>query len=360
MHVRAAALPPRFTFLRSRPLLAIATVLLVLTGMPSMTAVAAQSDDLPGVDDESYESPTYGYTLEWDGRDWEAVEATADDDDGDTLVLTNEVSTLYISGVPEYRGDAQECSVDVGEVVASRDAADLYPSKSGDTDLDPEDFSYLVDCRELIADEAVLLIVHVLPADELGDELIEAEAVTSTIELGRQGNANEEEEEDDADFADAGVDGNTYESPEFGYTLEWDADIWEVSDATADSDVTFLNLINDGSSLIISGIANMGDPESCLEQAVDFYSTDEGVDDWELLEDEDGEPIEGSTRRRAYAAYSHTAENDDGDVNDYVNYIECRPLEDDAAILISHLMVPDDYEDQSELRDEVLDMLEIP
>ncbi len=205
-------------------------------------------------------------------------------------------------------------------------------------------------------------VLDVFPADDLGEEVVEVEAVTETLDLSgvsASGGGDPEPSGDD-DFAAAGVDGNAYESPEFGYTLEWDGDIWEVSDANADRDTTFLNLVNDGSSLIISGIAGMGDAGSCLESAVEFYSEIDDVDDWELLEDDDGEPVEGSTRRRAYAAYSHTAVDDDGDQAEYVNYIECRPLDDDAAILISHLTIASDYEDQSELRDELLDTLELP
>ena len=362
-------MPPRASIPRpnlTRGLGAVIVAMLLLASLAPLSARAAQSDDLPGVDDDSYESPTYSYILEWDDRDWKPVDATTDEDDGDLLILTNEVSTLYISGIAAYDGDERVCSIDIGEVVASPDAADLYPSESGDRDLDPEDYSYLVDCRELVEDDAVLLIVHVFPADKLGGEVVEVEAVTETIDLSAASTANSAEEDpepSDDDFAAAGVDGDSYESPEFGYTLEWDEDIWEVSDATASSDSSFLNLVNDGSSLIISGIAGMGDAEGCLEPAVAFYSEIDGVDNWELLEDDDGDQVEGSTPRRAYAAYAYTAvvaDGDDGDGDDYVNYIECRPLDDDAAILISHLTIAADYDDQSALRENLLDSLELP
>ena len=65
-------------------------------------------------------------------------------------------------------------------------------------------------------------------------------------------------------------------------------------------------------------------------------------------------------RRRAYAAYVYTSTDDSGDDLEFVNYIECRPLDDDAGLLISHLTTLDDYEDQSELRDELMDTLDIP
>ncbi len=319
---------------------------------------SAQSEDLPGVDDDTYESPTYGYTLNWDDRDWEVVDATTDEGDGDTLILTNEVSTLYIIGVEAYDGDARECSIAMGEVVADPDAYETYPSESGDQDLDAEDYSFLVDCRELVDDEAVLIIIHVFPADNLGDELVEAQVVTDTIAIGDERGGSESGSEDD--FASAGVEGNAYESPAWGYTLEWDDDIWEVRDASASTNSDFLNLTNADGSLIISGIADLGDIDSCMEQAIDFYSTDDGVENWEVLEDEDGDPIEHSNSRRAYGAYVYTITEDSGDEIDFVNYIECRPLEDDAGILISHLTELDDYEDQSDLRDVLLDTLEIP
>lgn len=317
-------------------------------------AALAQSDDLPGVDDDAYESPTFGYTLDWDDREWEVVDATSDQDDGDTLVLTNEISTLYITGVEAYRGDGQECSIDMGELVADPTALDTYPSESGARDLDPEDYSLLVDCRELVEDEAVLVIVHVFPAAELGKELVEAQVVTDSIEID-DSRANR----GGGDLAEAGVVGNTYESPAWGYTLEWDDDVWQVRDASARAEANVLNLINVESSLIISGIADLGDVDACMEQAVAFYSNDEGVEDWAVLEDEDGDPIERSTRRRAYAAYVYTVIDEGGDEIEFVNYIECLPLNDDAGLLISHLYPSDLYEEQSDLRDEVLDTLEI-
>lgn len=342
---------------RLRAIVALLTITALVAGIVPVST-SAQSDDLPGVDDDTYESPTYGYTLDWDDRDWEVVDATTDEDDGDTLVLTNEVSTLYITGVATYDGDARECSIDMGEVVADPDAFDTYPSESGDRDLDPEDYSYLVDCRELVEDEAVLIIVHVFPADDLGDELVEAQAVTDAISIDDEsGGAGSS---DDDDLAEAGVDGNAYESPEWGYTIEWDDDIWEVRDATTSTSSNFLNLINDSSSLIISGIADLGDVDTCMETAIEFYSTDDGVEDWDVLEDEDGDPIERSTRRRAYGAFTYTGTDDSGDDVDFVNYIECRPLDDAAGILISHLTTLDDFEDQSDLRDDLLDTLEIP
>ena len=342
---------------RVRAIIALLTIASLVAGA-SPGPASAQNDDLPGVDDDSYESPTYGFTLDWNDRDWEVVDAASDEDDGDTLILTNEVSTLYVAGVGAYDGDAQECSIDMGEVVADPDAFDTYPSESGDRDLDPEDYSYLVDCRELVEGEAVLIIVHVFPVDDLGKELVEAQVVTDTIEIA--GNVGGSQGSSEDALVAAGVDGNSYESPEWGYTLEWDDDVWEVRDASAGINSNFLNLVNDDSFIVISGIADLGDLDSCMEQAVDFYSSEDGVDNWEDLEDEDGDPIERSTRRRAYAAYSYTITNDSGEEVEFVNYIECRPLDDDAGILISHITVSDDYEVQAGLRDDLLDTLEIP
>lgn len=340
---------------RPRAGAALLLVAAMLTGLLP-APIAAQGDDLPGVGSDSYESPVFGFTLGWDDRTWEVVDATSDGD-GDTLILTNEVSTLYISGTEGFDGDARSCSIEIGSLVADADAFETYPSESGDRGLDPEDYSYLVDCRELVSDEAVLIIVHVFPADELGTELVEAEAVTQTIEIEpARGGAGDE----DDDLADAGVDGNSYESPDFGYTLEWDPDIWSVNDASSESGADVLNLINDDSSLIISAFADLGDVDECLDLAVEIYSEDENIEGWELLEDEDGDPIEGSSRRRAYGAYVHTVENDDGDPLEYVNYIECRRLDSTTSILISHLTGSADFDDQTELRDELLDALELP
>lgn len=336
------------------PSLIVAVLLFALFAVPR-GALAQRSDDLPGVDGNQYESPTYGYSLEWNDRDWEVVDA-ASDDNGDELVLTNGDSTLYVEGVAEYDGDADACNIDVSEQVATTRGARDYPPEDGSRSRDAEDYSYLVDCRDLVEGEAVLLIVHVFPQDDLSAQVEAVQEVTDTVEIPESDSGNSGED----DLAASGVDGNAYESPTYGYSLEWDEDVWEVDHASSDRGIDVINLLDDESSLIISGFGGFSDVSDCMDTAIDFYSTNDRVSDWQPFEDENGDPIARERRTVSYAAFVYTDTDENGDEATLVNYIECRDLGDGSFLLISQLTTERNYDTEAEARDELLDTLVLP
>ena len=159
---------------------------------------------------------------------------------------------------------------------------------------------------------------------------------------------------------DSGLDGNAYESPNWGYTLEWDGG-WKAMEVTSDDGLDTLHLRTTRSSLYLIGEdAHRGDPPTCLEDWTNALSGEKDVDDWKPLEDEDGDPVAGEGRGRAWAAFSLNYANDAGDEFGYVAYLECRTLiEDEATLTILHVTSQDDYEAESEVVAEVLDTLEL-
>jgi hypothetical protein len=169
-------------------------------------------------------------------------------------------------------------------------------------------------------------------------------------------------ENEGANDGQTGLAGNAYQSPNWGYTLEWDEPGWRAMEVTSDDGLDTLHLRTSRSSLYLIGEdAHRGDPATCLDDWTSALSGERDVDNWQPLEDEDGEPVAGERRDRAWAAFSLTYANDEGDEFGYVASLECRTLiEDESTLTILHVTGEADYEAESEAVAEVLDTLQLP
>ena len=158
----------------------------------------------------------------------------------------------------------------------------------------------------------------------------------------------------------SGLAGNAYESPTYGYRLEWDADVWEPSEATSEDDVDTLVLVSAGSALAFIAGADYGDaPGACVVDWTVYLAGEEGVDDWEPLAEEDGEAVAGEEDGRAWAAFTLTYTDEAGDIFARVNYVECRTLvEGEATLAIVHITSQDAYAAEAEAVAEVLATIE--
>jgi hypothetical protein len=156
----------------------------------------------------------------------------------------------------------------------------------------------------------------------------------------------------------SGVDGATYESPTWGFTLEWDEDDWEVVQATSEDGVDAVLLSIPGGALIVRGLPLEDDAEQCRRDYARALRNDDGVDDWEPLEDEEGDPIAGEEPGRAFAAFSLTFTTDDGEGQARVNYVECRSLvPHEAMMTVLLIALRADYEDVMDAALPVLDSI---
>ena len=88
-----------------------------------------------------------------------------------------------------------------------------------------------------------------------------------------------------------GVDGATYRSPNFGYTLTWD-ESWVVRDAYAGPPDDGLTLTNGMSTVMIIGTqAFAGDHRDCLQATIELLN--DTWDDVGLASDSSGAPLVG-------------------------------------------------------------------
>ncbi len=145
----------------------------------------------------------------------------------------------------------------------------------------------------------------------------------------------------------------TYVSPTYGVTFEYDASIWSVFQENDGSDgdrVDFLGLespeIRGG--LMIQLYDTQTDADDCLASLVDLGLKE--AEDPELREDDDGEPMEGSSGGYAYAAYTFLSEG-----VHVSSYFGCQEIGDDVGMIAFWLMAnSQDFDEGLELTEPII------
>ncbi len=127
--------------------------------------------------------------------------------------------------------------------------------------------------------------------------------------------------------AQADESAGTYESPSFGYTLEWDADQWTVDgEAEADSNGgrDFLALSDtDGTTQFFAEGSedSWSDTSDCVDTLFPELNVD--VADGELVDDANGDPFKVDEDNHSAAAYLIPVKLDSGKTQDLVLLVEC-------------------------------------
>jgi hypothetical protein len=146
-----------------------------------------------------------------------------------------------------------------------------------------------------------------------------------------------------------GVDGASYRSPSFGYSLSWD-ESWSVQDAYAGPPDDGLILSNGTSAVMVIGSnAFDGDRDACVLGTAQFLA--ESWDEIGLA----GAPSTGEDDARAWATFAAANAAPDGSMSRYTVYLECRDVPPaPATVAILHWAPAAAYESQIEPRDELL------
>lgn len=420
--------PPARGPLRPPSLLAVLTaMLLALTPalqLPhgfggSAAAQPFQQNEAGLIDDTSYESPQYGYTVTWESP-WEVDDATTSRRAGDVLALAGDDATLRFTGQAAEGEPAEllETTIDTlqdeqpqVELVSDDPEADVpFAVLEGNTDR------VFFEVRTVAGGDALVLVELQAPADAFADAVADAEAVllddeailTSAIdaETGEEATETETDTDDSdapsldiadpteeastetetetdteggdgltldetpasgADDEESAVDGNTYTSPVYDYTFEWDEDVWQVSQDGEQREPGYeaLQLESDTGLLIIQGIEGAnGDPEICLESEAEANQEFEDIEDWEPAVNADGEEVTGSDETSAYGVFTFVLtdpEDETAEPLDLVAYIECRTLVEGEAVLDILAISPREaYDDHIENVLAVTETIEIP
>ena len=162
---------------------------------------------------------------------------------------------------------------------------------------------------------------------------------------------------------DEPVEFETYESPNYGYSLRYDPEVWTVAnEPTTTEDGTDLFSLQAGfTTVYFEGVATSIDAQRCVEVLSDAQTSDASVLDFAPLEDENGDPIAGGNSNDAFAAYDLTIESDDGSEVQQAYYVRCIVLVPGESVLgIRQYSATELYPLAAILRDTLLLELTLP
>jgi endonuclease YncB( thermonuclease family) len=130
------------------------------------------------------------------------------------------------------------------------------------------------------------------------------------------------------------VSGNTYTSPQFGFSVTWD-DTWFVSEEESDKQ-DYLLLTN--GLAYAEFIGDKAIPGISAQLVATGFATsnqqDSHVTNFAQMKDAAGNPIKGGDKDHYWIAVSYTYTYDDGTVIDLANYVDVRTVLEGESILI--------------------------
>jgi hypothetical protein len=337
-----------------------------------------------GVDGNTYESPTYGYILEWDEDLWTVDEERTASETRDVLFLEYvDGGFLIVEGYEGYDGDADDClEGSSDEILDTDNVANVEPLENEEGEVlegesdgvvfaaysfelgDTPAIAYF-DCQTLVEDEAVLAFSFVAPESEAADatdafvdiqESLEIPNARSTRRTPRGGDRAETPEtvEDETPTPRASRASRSYVSDDYEWSVTWNSRDWSIGDESDRDDGYELRLNSDLSTIdFFVYEVYEGDALSCVEDQADRIETGT-FDEFEAIEEADGD------EEFASAVYFVAFESG-GELVEVQAYLECRTLVPDETVLYVILITaPEDYDDEFELAQEVLDTIETP
>jgi hypothetical protein len=141
----------------------------------------------------------------------------------------------------------------------------------------------------------------------------------------------------------AQVDGETWTSPTYGFSVSWAGTEWDVDPtgtltAAGPERLDRVHLVNGVSSLYFEGATRyQGNLSSCVAEEANLLTQETGVSDIRPYRDSEGVEFVADGPNSSAAAFSLTLSIAGQDV-ELVDYVECRVLTPDEAVLIVTLV----------------------
>jgi hypothetical protein len=153
------------------------------------------------------------------------------------------------------------------------------------------------------------------------------------------------------------VEGTTYESPTYGYSVTYD-DTWRATESSRRGADT-LELDNGASGLRFDGVPTDETPAECVDNLIANLQSGDTVTDVTVAVDENDEELRGEVDNGEYVVLQITVEGDQGPT-ELTMYYSCLPIvEGESMLTITHVADSADYNDEIENRAAVLDTLNI-
>ncbi len=374
----------------------------ILNGTPLFTGeTAATTEDIPdpatpddtegiGIDGTTFTS-SYGFSLEWDDE-WTATEFL--EAEYEFLNLTGETGSIIVVGTNLYAGDAEACLEGEDAYYATQDPDirdwDIALDRRGNEiyqasetfasgiftytyatggDLDLVDY---IECRTLEPGETTMIVLMTATQDLFLDHLDVALPITNAIQMPAGAELDEESQprspvfstapEDEATVeateepdateeatteadqpettGESGLDGTTFTSPGFGFSLDI-PDGWQVQSEEIAAGDEFLLLFNGTSLITVRASDTLPlDPAACVNAVKAEAVENPLYADLALDFTANGDPFQGADDLGAYALFTYTG--DDG--GEWSYFVRCEPLVEDESVLVIVQDVPsDDY-----------------
>lgn len=354
-------------------LLALLVAMMPLLGSAGILSATAAGQAEGG----DYESPQFGYVVEWNEQWAERERETTSDAGGvDSMVLSNNDGRVQIAGQVDEAAADEFLDEMISLVTAGTDEFEII-NDDRDGDVPTVELSTGRDHLLLEAqtvDGAVVVVALRAREADYGAALAAAQdgiTLNGTPVLSGEvatPAANPSEptgqpaDEPTEEPGTGGINGTVYTSPDHGFTVTWD-EAWEATETSGSGDINELRLTSStGGISILSGSFYDGDPEICLAGEDAYFGTeDPNVEDWTPAVDADGEAVAGSGDGFAYGVFTFAYGSEDDGYVDLVDYIECRSLipgETTLEILAS--TTPDLYEEHIASVLEITNAIEMP
>ncbi len=342
-----------------RPALAVPIVLALLLALLAPAASAAQNDR-GLIDDTSYQSPQFGYPVTW-ASPWTVQDRDVITNPGgfDTITIRSDSGTVRISGRADdydtitFLADTIAIQEASGGVLIGQDTTGPVPTATMQIAQD----MMRIDVVSLPGAGAIALVVlranasafdAALASAETNIQLnnaplfgaVETSTETSDAEAAAPAPAAAQAPPSTVEVLGAGVEGNTYTSPSFGFSVSWDPAVWTLPEDAEYSEPGYdsLNLQADTGPIWITGTqAYGGDAATCLVGEQTYYNDPSlGISDWQVAVDANGAELTGTTENSAWGVFTNVYTDPDDPLAppaNYVDYIECVSLGDGESVV---------------------------
>ncbi len=347
----------------------VVSLLMAFLAMLVPTGASATQNDQGLIGETSYQSPQFGYSVTWT-EPWDTRDRDVITNPGgfDTITLRGDAGTVRISGRADsydpltFLQDTIAIQLASGAELVNQDTTGAVPT----AELLLGNEKMRIDVLSLSDAGAIVLVS--LRADQRdfdaafasAQEGIQLEgsalfgATSAPVSATADAPATQVPEPtaeillptDPSEPVStqevmSGVEGSTYTSPNFGFSVSWDPATWIVPDEAEYSEPDYDSLMLDSVTgpLWVSGAnAYNGNASACLIGEETFYNDPElGISEWQVAVNADGNELTGETESSAWGVFTNVYTDPDDPAAEplpFVDYIECHSLSNGESVVI--------------------------
>lgn len=346
----------------------LAATILLLASLPLGALAATSSLRVLQADGDSYESPEFGYVVEWTG-DWAARERDfdSDPDTGDRMNLSNNSGRVQIVGVESGQSPTEAIDTAVASLTSNADAIEVVAANDT-AEVPSREVRFgqrhaLVEIHEVNdATVAVALLARepnwetALSLAQSGITLNGTAMFTGTPADGGTSTREEDPGDEPEASPEAEVPGETWASAAYGYSVNipsgWTID----SEDTGNNE--HLSLSNGTSLVTLRGTEiDTDDLNQCVAQASIAFAETDGVEDFSVSSTASGDRFAGSDARGAFALFNYVDETG----AEWSYFVHCSSIEEGETALVITQQVPTaDYRAERSARREIERAVTLP